>query len=330
MRLIQLPEPLALRVDSVRFDVGPPAPRNLAVAGGHPAISAVAELVLIIRLEVMTRGRDASDTANVVTGTARARPSIGAGWRWRRNSRESTFLQASPQERRCDLKLAGLVLDGLGARCTDRPSHVTARAVLERSGGPRRASRCRPTCLPPVGCTRCGCTTCCRSPRSGAGRPSTAGYQALPGAISDWFFEPVTVCQFRNAPPSPPRWRAAQSGGRRTGLGVRVEVFVREEYPDRAVSRDYTRSVIARYRARDPASYLFDQLGHRFAVDAARACSVRVCRRHGSSPNPPVPLVDNSPRPVVESPRCVCGESPSGSSFGAQGPKAQTLFFYST
>ena len=38
----------------------------------------------------MTLGRDASDTANVFTGTERTRLSIGAGWPSRRNSRKST------------------------------------------------------------------------------------------------------------------------------------------------------------------------------------------------------------------------------------------------
>ena len=38
--------------------------------------------------------------------------------------------QASPDERRCDLELAGLVLDGLGTRCAHRPSLTALSRVL--------------------------------------------------------------------------------------------------------------------------------------------------------------------------------------------------------
>ena len=73
----------------------------------------------------------------------------GTGQRRQRKSRESTFLQGSPQvraparrramsvwhqaspdERRCDLELAGVVLDRLGARCADRPGLTALSRVL--------------------------------------------------------------------------------------------------------------------------------------------------------------------------------------------------------
>ena len=117
--------------------------------------------------DVVQRRRDSQARVPRAGTTLRAGVAAGQGTarRWRRNSRESMFLQASPQvraparqvrdvgpahqaspqEHRCDLELAGLVLDGLGARCAERPSLTALSRVLgdDASAAPASSSTAR-------------------------------------------------------------------------------------------------------------------------------------------------------------------------------------------